>query len=128
MSVFDIFLIIYIIVFIVYGSKYSSNMQELNNDIKLLKIEGINIEKVKDRIECRTKKSLKMRKIIWICEPSIFVIHVLVILILDFRNMNDLLNAFLLFGSSLIFILIIHWLKGAGTLPNKPIFRDHFWD
>lgn len=115
-----IFIALYLMIFVVYASMYSSTMQDLNKNYRILNVEGVNIEKLKSRIDSQGKKVSKLKKIIWIPTCAVLITH----LIGNGMTSNivgiDYLFALIPFVSTIILILIINWMKGAGTIDSKP--------
>lgn len=99
---------------------YSSTMQDLNKDRRILNAEGVDIAKLKSRISARKNKMSKLKKIIWIPTCAVFVAH----LIANGMTPNivaiDYLFTSIPFVSTIILILIINWMKGAGTIDSNP--------
>ena len=119
-TIITIFVTLYLINFVVYASMYSSTMQDLNKDYRILKVEGVDTEKLKARISTRENKVSKLKKAIWLPILLVFIAH----LIVNSQTPNsvglDYLIASILFVSTIVLIFIVNWMKGAGTIESNP--------
>lgn len=70
-----VFGFLYWLTFLIYASRYSSIMQDMNRDIKLLKVKGIKEEVIKERLAVRKSKIGKMKKVVWPFNIFIFLAH-----------------------------------------------------
>lgn len=95
-------------------------MQDLNKDYRILKVEGVDTEKLKARISTRENKVSKLKKAIWLPILLVFIAH----LIVNSQTPNsvglDYLIASILFVSTIVLIFIVNWMKGAGTIDSNP--------
>ena len=99
---------------------YSSAMQDLHKDHRILNLEGVDIAKLKSRISARENKVSKLKKIIWIPTCAVFVAHLIANVLTPNIFGIDYLFASIPFVSTIILILIINWMKGAGTIDSNP--------
>lgn len=115
-----LFVAFYLIIFVVYASMYSSTMQDLNTDYRVLKVDGVDTKKIKTRISTRENKVSKLKKDIWLPVLFVFIAHLIAISQTQNSIGRDYLIASLLFGSTIVLVLIINWMKGAGTIDSNP--------
>lgn len=115
-----IFVAAYLIIFVVYATMYSSTMQDLNKDYRVLKVEGVDTEKIKSRISKRENKVLKFKKVIWIPTLLAFIAHLITISQSHNSVGFDYLIASMLIVSTIVLIFIMNWMKGAGTIDSNP--------
>ena len=115
-----VFVGLYLVIFVVFASKYSSTMQEINKDLRILKLKGINTEKVQSRISVRERKVSKLKKFVWLPTIAVFIAHLITISISEKVVNMDYLVALILLASISILIVIISWMKGAGTIDGNP--------
>lgn len=119
MPTITVFIILYLIIFVVYASIYSSEMQEINKSLRLLNVKNINQEKLKNTIDRRERKVSKLKRIIWIPLTALLVGHLITVQRLEFPTNLDYLIALILFSAAILLIGIITWMKGAGTIDKN---------
>lgn len=114
-----IFTIIHLSSFIIFGSIYSSAMQEIRSDKRLLKIKNINISKVETRIKKYQQKVVFSKKYSYIFLFLIYAFNIIIVAFSKFSEAIDFVFATILFLVFLLFILFVHWLKGHGTIDDN---------
>ncbi len=115
-----IFVALYWLSFLLYASRYSSVMQDINKDFKLLKVKGVDEESVKSRIENRQFKIGKMKKIIWPLNIVIFLVHIITLSVSAKSESIHFIGALILLVVNILLVIAITWMKGAGTIDSNP--------
>lgn len=119
MSVLLTVIFIYFGGFVLYASFYSSKMQDISKNERMLKVPVINQEKLKVIIERKKESVVFLKKVGWISLISIFATHMLIIVLFTRNTLFDLLSTLILFGGCAILVIITNWLGGAGTIDSN---------
>ena len=114
-----IFAALYWLSFLIYASRYSSVMQDINKDFKLLKVKGVDEDSVKNRIENRQFKIGKMKRIIWPLNIVIFLVHLITLSVSAKSESIHFIGALILLVVNILLVIAITWMKGAGTIDDN---------
>jgi hypothetical protein len=114
-----LFVIVHFIAFFVYASYYSSSMQDLKGNRKRLNIKNMNTEKLQKEIEVLESNIKKYKRMGLISLLIISFVHFLfIVLSSKSTNIDYLYNAMVSIVSAL-FYLLIHYMKGEGTIDHR---------
>lgn len=114
-----LFVTLYWLSFLIYASRYSSVMQEINKDYKRIKIKGVNAESVKSRIEIHQIKIGKMKRIIWPLNIVIFLVHLITLSVSNEIRPVHFIGAALMLAVNILLISAITWMKGAKAIDDN---------
>lgn len=118
-----IFGIILFLAFVIYASLYSTSVQKINDLERKLKVPGIEKNRIEKLIKEEQDWSNLLKKYGLIPFGVIFLYELYFIGQKSETEFQDFLIALIIFVGIVLFVLIVNWMKGAGTIDNTP--RDH---
>jgi uncharacterized membrane protein len=105
--------------FIIYAIAYWSKRRSISKGCRLLKVSGINQEKLILEIKRKQESAAFIKKVGGISLVSIFATHIVVIVLFTRNTLFDLLSTLILFVGTALLVLISNWLGGAGTMVSN---------
>ena len=117
-----VFIIIHLIAFIIYASFYSSAMQDITKYKKILMLQNIKQalkEKIEKKVNQKKLRIKKYKRLSYISLCGLFFIHILLLYLLVESSNLDYLYSILTAIVFLVLLLIINWMKGAGTIDSN---------
>jgi len=122
------FVVIYLIIFVIYASSFSSIMQDLNADIKRLKVKGMNVTKIQKRVKINQKKAAEMKRSIWPPVLILMFIYLVCVIVAPASTSTDYLIFLAVSAFFCSFLLITNWMKGAGTIDDQNRMGKSLWN
>lgn len=111
--------VLYVIILLVYGGRYSFSMQELKSLSKVIKLANADKNKVRKKIESHVNRIPKNKK-----RGYIGTVIVLIVQLTANYIMLDDVFLYLTFAASfaicILSFLVVYWLKGSGTIDDEP--------
>lgn len=127
MSIFTIlffYAALYLVAFIVFGSLYSSRMQEMNRLNKLVKTGKFNNDQLQSKINDYLISASKIKRRGWFTFVALLAVHLFVIL-LTFNAFFLYVFALVSCVACLLLLLVVYWLKGSGTIDGNARFNSN---
>lgn len=112
--------IMHFIAFATYASYYSSCMQRLNKKGKLLKIKDVEKKIVEKKINELLRLVKRYKRNSYIALIAITALHSLFITLSNKTIWLDYLYMAIMSIVFLILLLLITWMRGAGTVSSDP--------
>lgn len=127
MTIFTILIFyaaLYFVAFIVFGSLYSSRMQEVNRLGKLMQTGKFEKEYLLKKIAAYQDSIRKWKRIGW----GVFLILFLFNLLMNVLTLNE--QIFYIYAAiscvaCLLLLLVVYWLRGSGTIDDNARFSSN---
>ncbi|MCR9173807.1 MAG: hypothetical protein NXI10_14990 [bacterium] len=122
-----IFAILEFIGFIVYASMYSSAMQDISALHKKSRIKIINQDSIRAKIQKKQRFVKELKWYIYGFLSLAVLTHLLLIMLLGTNGWIEFMFPFVVGLGTLLLIVIITWMKGAGSIDNTPKNHKSPW-
>ena len=115
----EIFVLIHLVGFVIYTSKYSTTNQEITRLKRRLNVPGIGKESLNKKIEGLELSSKRLKGLSLFIPALILLFHLLFLTVMDEATSEDTIKAFFLFLGVGVLFIIANWMKGAGTIDSN---------
>ncbi len=117
--VMEIFVLVHLVGFVLYTSKYSTINQEITRLKRRLNVPGIEKESLNIKIEGLELESKRLKGLSFFIPSLILVTHLLYLTVMGEVTTEETIKAFFLFLGVVALFLIANWMKGAGTIDRN---------
>lgn len=115
----EIFVLIHLVGFVIYTSKYSTTNQEITRLKRRLNVPGIGKESLNKKIEGLELSSKRLKGLSLFIPALILLFHLLFLTVMDEATSEGTIKAFFLFLGVGVLFIIANWMKGAGTIDSN---------
>ena len=116
-----IYILIYFFIFSFFATRYNKKISTINRLKKLFRMKGAKIAAIHAKIAEIEKEISKNKKRSYIVLTLCFIAHTIHISMVSYRSfINILFVPIIVFASTLLFMLVLYWLKGASVMPSSP--------